>query len=123
MNQPKAPELNSKDLRTVAIILLIAVLVVLATLFWAARTISAHEKAKEYSMTEVQQLKLKVTQQEAQLLQAQLQNVQRQFQDKVSQLMQEAQKVKLENGWPPETVFDPDKIQFSAPLAKEKKNP
>jgi hypothetical protein len=74
---------------------------------------------KEYKLTEVQQLKLKVTQQEAQLLQAQLQNIQRQFQDKVSQLMSEANKVKLENGWPPDTSFDPDKLVFSAPPAKE----
>jgi len=123
-------ELNNKDIRTVGIILAIGILIVIFCLFWAARTISAQENvinktvpttSKEYKLTEVQQLKLKVTQQEAQLLQAQLQNIQRQFQDKVSQLMQEAQKVKLENGWPPETTFDPDKLLFSAPPAKEEK--
>jgi peroxiredoxin family protein len=114
-------ELNNKDLRTVGIILAIGILIIIFCLFWAARTISAEEKAHEYKLTEVQQLKLKVTQQEAQLLQAQLQNIQRQFQDKVSQLMQEAQKVKLENSWPPETAFNPDTLQFSAPPAKEEK--
>src|SRR5580765_4140536 len=78
-------------------------------------------ETKDYKLTEVQQLKLKVTQQEAQLLQAQLQNIQRQFQDKVTQLMSEAQKVKLENSWPPETAFNPDTLVFSAPPVKEEK--
>ena len=80
--------------------------------------VCAQEKAKEYKLTEVQQLRLSNTQKDAIILKAQLQDIQRQFQDKVSQLMQEAQKVKLENGWPPDTSFNPDNLQFSAP-AKE----
>ena len=79
------------------------------------------EKVKDYKPTEVQLLRLQVTQKDAQLLQAQLQNIQRQFQDKVSQLMQEANKVKLEQGWSPETQFNPDTLTFSAPPAKEEK--
>jgi hypothetical protein len=81
------------------------------------------EKPHEYKLTEIQQLKLQVMQKDAQLLQAQLQQVQRQFQEKVSELMSTAQKVKLENGWPPETQFDPDKLVFSAPTVKEEKKP
>jgi len=76
---------------------------------------------KEYKLTEIQQLRLSNTQKDAQLLQAQLQNIQRQFQDKVTQLMSEAQKVKLENSWPPETAFNPDTLVFSAPVKEEKK--
>ena len=79
------------------------------------------EKVKEYKPTEVQSLRLQVMQRDAQLLQAQLQNVQRQFQEKVSELMSTANKFKLENGWPPETTFDPDKLTFSAPPVKEEK--
>jgi len=116
-------ELNNKDIRTVGIILAIGILIVIFCLFWAARTISAEEKAHEYKLTEIQQLKLQVQQKDAQLLQAQLQQIQRQFQEKVSELMSTAQKIKLENGWPPDTTFDPDKLLFSAPPAKEEKKP
>ena len=125
MNTPQAPELNSKDIRTVAYIFLIATIAVILCLFWAARSISAQEKAREFKLTEVQQLKLQVQQKDAQLLQAQLQNIQRQFQEKVSDLMSTANKFKLENGWPPETVFDPDRLTFSAPPEKNdgNKNP
>ena len=124
MHTPQAPELNSKDIRTVGIIILIGVVAVILCLMWAERTMS-QEKAREYKLTEVQQLKLQVQQKDAQLLQAQLQNIQRQFQEKVSDLMSTANKFKLENGWPPETVFDPDRLTFSAPPEKNdgNKNP
>lgn len=128
MNTPHTPELNSKDIRTVAYIMLAGVLLVILCLFWAARSINAQEKAKpaEYKLTEIQQLKLQVMQKDAQLLQAQLQQIQRQFQEKVSELMSTAQKIKLENGWSPDTQFDPDRLVFSAPPAppaKEEKKP
>ena len=113
-------ELNSKDIRIVAIILITGILMVMLCLVWASRTMS-QEKVKEYKLTEVQLLKLQVVQKDAQLLQAQLQNIQRQFQEKVSDLMSTAQKFKLENGWPPETQFNPDTLTFSAPLPKEDK--
>jgi len=122
MNTP-TPELNTKDIRTVAYIFLIATIAVILCLFWAARSINAQEKAKEYKLTEVQLLKLQVQQKDAQLLQAQLQNIQRQFQEKVTDLMSTAQKIKLENGWSPDTKFDPDKLLFSAPDPKEEKKP
>jgi hypothetical protein len=83
--------------------------------------VHAQEKAKEYKLTEVQLLKLQVQQKDAQLLQAQLQNIQRQFQEKVTELMSTAQKYKLENGWPPDTQFNPDTLTFSAPAKEEKK--
>ena len=122
MNTPTSPELNSKDIRTVGIIILIGVVAVILCLMWAERTMS-QEKVKEYKLTEVQQLKLQVQQKDAQLLQAQLQNIQRQFQEKVSDLMSTANKFKLENGWPPETQFNPDTLAFSAPPPKEEKKP
>jgi uncharacterized protein YlxW (UPF0749 family) len=112
--------LNTRDIRTVAIIVLTGILMVMLCLVWASRTMS-QEKVKEYRLTEVQLLKLQVVQKDAQLLQAQLQNVQRQFQEKVSDLMSTAQKYKLENGWPPETQFNPDTLTFSAPPPKEDK--
>jgi len=111
-------DLNNKDIRTITIIFLVAVAIVVGVLFWASRGMA---QEKTYKLTEVQLLKLQVQQKDAQLLQAQLQNVQRQFQEKVSELMSTANKFKLENGWPPETVFDPDKLVFSAPPEKEKK--
>jgi len=108
-------ELNNKDIRTVAIIFLIAIAMILGILVWASRGMA---QGKEYKLTEVQLLKLQVQQKDAQLLQAQLQNVQRQFQEKVSELMSTANKFKLENGWPPETTFNPDSLTFSAPPEK-----
>ena len=147
MNTPTSPELNTKDIRTVGIIILIGVVSVILCLMWAQRTMSqpnipkgakmavgegtkenpylvpvvtlGQEKPKEYKLTEVQQLKLQVQQKDAQLLQAQLQNIQRQFQEKVSELMSTAQKIKMENGWSPDTKFDPDHLIFSAPDPKE----
>ena len=116
----KRTELNNKDIRTIAIIFLVALVMILGVLLWASRGM-AQEKAKLYTPTEVQQLRLQVMQKDAQLLQAQLQQVQRQFQEKVSELMSTANKFKLENGWPPETTFSPDTLVFSAPPEKEKK--
>ena len=120
MNTP-TPELNTKDIRTVAYIFLIATIAVILCLFWAARSINAQEKAKEYKLSEVQLLKLQVVQKDAMLLKVQMQDIQRQFQEKVSDLMSTAQKFKLENGWPPDTQFNPDTLTFSAPLPKEEK--
>jgi uncharacterized protein HemX len=116
--RPTPPEITNRDVKI--IVLLTAAAIIAIIMLLASLGVRAQEK-KEYKLTEVQQLKLKVTQQEAQLLQAQLQNIQRQFQDKVTQLMQEAQKVKLENGWAPETQFSPDTLVFSAPPPKEEK--
>jgi hypothetical protein len=127
------PELNTKDVRTVGLILIVAVVAIAMVLLWASRTISAQEKppesqvtlraVKEYKLTEVQLLRLQVTQKDAFLLKAQMQDIQRQFQEKVTQLMSEATKIKMEQGWPPETVFNPDNLTFSAPPPKEEKKP
>jgi len=114
------PELNTRDIRTVAIILITGILMVMLCLLWASRTMS-QEKVKEYKLTEVQLLKLQVVQKDAMLLKVQMQDIQRQFQEKVSDLMSTAQKFKLENGWPPDTQFNPDTLTFSAPLPKEEK--
>jgi hypothetical protein len=93
----------------------------IALIVMLSYAVYGQEKAKEYKLTEVQLLKLQVQQKDAQLLQAQLQNIQRQFQEKVSDLMSTANKFKLENGWPPETSFNPDTLQFSAPPNKGEK--
>jgi hypothetical protein len=114
------PELNKKDLRIVGYILVVAILVVACMLMWASRGMGQDGKTKEYKLSEVQLLKLQVQQKDAQLLQAQLQAVQRQFQDKVSSLMSAAEKIKLENGWPPETQFNPDTLTFNEPPPKPK---
>jgi hypothetical protein len=118
MNQP--PELNSKDIRTISYIFAVAVVVIALMLLWASRTISAQEKPK-YTPTEVQLLRLQVIQKDAFLLKAQMQDLQRQFGDKVGDLQRTAEKIKLEQGWPPETSFDMDKLTFSAPPPKEEK--
>jgi len=120
MNTP-TPELNTKDIRTVAYIFLIATIAVILCLFWAARSINAQEKAKEYKLSEVQLLKLQVVQKDAFLLKAQIQDLQRQFGDKIADLQRTAEKIKLENGWPPETAFDMDSLKFSATPVKEEK--
>ena len=113
------PELNTKDIRTVAIILITGILVVMLCLVWASRTMS-QEKVKEYKLTEVQLLKLQVVQKDAMLLKAQMQDIQRQFGDKIADLQRTAEKIKLENSWPPETRFDMDSLQFSAPKEEKK---
>src|SRR5580765_7750139 len=120
MNNTPAPELNSKDIRTVAYIMLAGVILVILCLFWAARSINAQEKVKEYKLTEVQQLKLQVAQKDALLLKAQIDALQTKFQERVTELMSTAQKYKLENGWPPETQFNPDTLTFSAPPVASK---
>ena len=74
--------------------------------------------AKEYKLTEIQLLRLQNTQKDAFLIKAQIQDLQRQFGDKVTQLYSTAEKIKLENSWPPDTHFDIDTLQFTAP-AKE----
>jgi len=112
-------ELNSKDIRIVAIIMITGILMVMLCLLWASRTMS-QEKAREYKLTEVQLLKLQVVQKDAMLLKAQMQDIQRQFGDKIADLQRTAEKIKLENSWPPETRFDMDSLQFSAPKEDKK---
>src|SRR4030095_4377702 len=48
---PAQPELNSKDIRTVAYIMIVGVLVIILCLFWAARTMNAQEKPKAAKAT------------------------------------------------------------------------
>lgn len=131
-------ELNSKDIHTVVIILILGLLAVVSVIFWAAKTVSAQttqtpggatlpvavikdHPPKEYKLTEVQLLRLQVQQKDAMLLKAQMQEIQRQFGEKVGDLQRTAEKIKLENSWPPETRFDMDKLEFSAPVKEDKK--
>ena len=70
---------------------------------------------KDYKVSELQQLKLKNLQLEAQLRQQELQSAQVRFQDSIKALMGEAGTVKKENGWPDTATFDPDKLIFGPP--------
>jgi hypothetical protein len=66
-----------------------------------------------YHPTEVQSLRLKVAQQAAQLAQVQLREAQQQFQQAMSSLSAEADKVKQENKWPEDVQFNLDSLQFT----------
>jgi len=92
--------------------------VVGASLGIMAICIFGQEKPK-YSPTEVQGLRLKVAQQAAQLAQRELQlacsEPQQKFQKAIGDLNAEADKVKMENGWPEEVGFNPDTLVFSVP--------
>jgi len=81
----------------------------------------ADPPAKVYAPTEVQSLRLQVRQKDALLAKAALEQAQRQFQQALTDLMTEGEKVKRENKWPDETQFDPNQLVYSAPPAKEKK--
>ena len=76
---------------------------------------------KDYKVSELQQLKLKNLQLEAQLRQQELQSAQVRFQDSIKALMGEAGTVKKENGWPDAATFDPDKLVFGPPPPVEAK--
>lgn len=65
-------------------------------------------KAPEYAPSEVQALKLQLKLKDAQIAKAQ-------FQQAYASLMDEANSIKKENKWPETLLFDPDKLQFSAP--------
>jgi hypothetical protein len=86
-----------------------------------AQTLEKVSAPKDFKLTEVQLLKLQVVQKDAFLLKAQIQDLQRQFGDKIGDLQRTAEKIKLENSWPPDTRFDMDKLEFSAPTKEEKK--
>ena len=108
----------------------IMVLTILSMLCLLALSIWGQEKAKEYKPTEIQLLKLQNKQKDALLakqrlesLQAAIQATQKEFQDGLKALTDEAEAVKKENNWPKETQFDPNTVQFSEPPAKEAKKP
>jgi len=74
-------------------------------------------KAPEYKPNELQTLKLQVKQKDAQLKRIEFNRAQQDFQASYAALMDEVATIKKENKWPDNLLFDPDKLQFSAPPA------
>lgn len=72
----------------------------------------AEEKAKEYKPTEIQSLRLQVKQKDALL-------AWNRYQAAINDLNAEAQRVKKDNHWPDETIFNGDTLQFSEPEKKK----
>jgi hypothetical protein len=76
-------------------------------------------KPKVYTPTEVQSLRLQVKQRDALLAKQNLESAQRAFQQALTDLSAEGEKVKHENKWPDDTNFDPNSLQYSAAPAKD----
>lgn len=72
--------------------------------------------------TEVQSLRLQVRQKDALLAKAALEQAQHAFQQALQDLTAEGERVRVEQGWPAGTQFDPNTLAYSAaPAAKEPK--
>ena len=92
-----------------------------------AMALYGQDKPK-FTPTEIQLLKLQNKQKDALLaksrleaLQTAVQNAQKDFQDSMKALGDEAEAVKKENGWPKEVNFDPNTVSFSEPAKEAKK--
>ncbi len=81
----------------------------------------AQDHPKDYKLSEIQSLRLQVKQKEAIIAKNNLDQAQHNFQQALTDLTSEGDKIKSENGWPKETTFEPNTLQFSAPPAKEAK--
>ena len=79
-------------------------------------------KAPTFEPNEVQALRLQNKQKDAQMMQMVLQQAQQQFQQKLKDLNDEADKVKNENKWPSDVAFNADTLKF-APAAKTPEPP
>lgn len=101
-------------------------LVAISLLLVSAAVAQSPPVANPYVPTEVQQLRLKVAQQNAQLAQSQLREAQQNFQSAVAALSAAGEKVKEENKWGDDVVLNLDTLQFSkkaVPPAKEGTKP
>jgi hypothetical protein len=118
-------------------------LAILAAMFLLAAILHAQDKptvpitpaaapaVKELKPTELQSLRLQVKQKDALLakqryeaLQSILQQAQKDYTDGLKALTDEAEKTKVENGWPKDTQFEPNTLAFTPappPAPKEKK--
>lgn len=104
----------------------IAILVALVMVAFAGQN-----DPPKYQPTEVHALRLKVAQQAAQLAQRDLQDAQTRFQQSLATLREEGERVKSEEKWPKDVVFDIGSLTFTAPqppaapvpAAKEAKKP
>jgi len=77
-------------------------------LVFAGAAALAEEKAKDYKPTELQSLRLQVRQRDALLAWDR-------YQKAVVELNAEADRVKKDNKWPADTIFNGDTLEFSAP--------
>jgi len=75
-----------------------------------------------FKPTEIQSLRLQVKQRDALLAKAALEQAQRQFQQALTDLTSEGERVKQENGWAKDTQFQPNDLTFSAAPAPVKKD-
>ena len=105
----------------------LAVYAVISAILLCAMVLHGQEKTK-FVPTEIQRLKLENKQKDALLakerlesLQSAVQQAQRNFQDSLKALTDEAETVKKEQGWGKDVVFDPNTVSFSE--AKESKKP
>lgn len=103
-------------MKTVVRILIFGVVTFALAVVFFAQVPPAAPPAK-YEATEIQQLRLKVKFQEAQLLNKDLLELQGKLNAAVMELRTEAEKVKAENKWPKEVNFDFQTQTFSAPPA------
>jgi len=79
------------------------------------------QPTKVYAPTEVQSLRLQVRQKDALLAKATLEQAQRAFQQALTDLTTEGERVKTEQGWPHDTQFNPNDLTYSAPPVKDAK--
>jgi hypothetical protein len=80
-----------------------------------AGIVSCQTKPAPLAPSESETLKLQVKQKDAQIKRQALNQANAEFQAAYAALMDEANAVKKDHKWPVETLFDPDKLQFSAP--------
>lgn len=120
-------------MRTVAsvvarIVIFGVVVLALAVVFFAQTpTLPAPQTPSQYQTTEIQQLRLKVKYQEAQMLNRDLLDAQTRLNKSITELQEMAEKVKEENHWPKDVGFNMMSCQtscaFTPPLPPVKADP
>lgn len=88
-------------------------LVILVIGWFAGGVVIGAQEKKEYKLTEVQLLRLQVKQKDAQIAQVRFQASQQAFQAAINDLQAEASKVKEQNSWDKDVVFNADALTFS----------
>lgn len=93
--------------------LALVILVIVSGAAWFGEGIIKAQEKKEYKLTEVQLLRLQVKQKDAQIAQVRFQASQQAFQAAINDLQAEASKVKEQNQWDKDVVFNADALTFS----------
>lgn len=70
---------------------------------------------EKFTPTEIQGLRLQIKQKDAQLAQQDMQNATVRFQQALAALQSEGERVKTENKWDKEVVFNPNNLEFAKP--------